>query len=105
MDLEKAKKTITDGKASLGIEFGSTRIKVVLIDTDSAPIVSGGYNWENAYVDHIWTYSMDDVWAGLSAAYRDMADNVKKDFGVEIETFERHRHQRYDARIYCAGQR
>ncbi len=85
VDLKKTKQTIIDGKAVLGIEFGSTRIKAVLIDEESAPIASGGYNWENAYADHIWTYSMDDVWAGLSAAYRDMADNVNKEFGVTIE--------------------
>ena len=73
------------GRRVLGIEFGSTRIKAVLIDEESAPIASGGYNWENAYVDHIWTYSMDDVWVGIAAAYRDMADNVNKEFGVTIE--------------------
>ncbi len=41
LDLEKAKNVIESGKAVLGIEFGSTRIKAVLIGEDNAPIASG----------------------------------------------------------------
>ena len=55
---EEIKKTIEEGKAVLGIEFGSTRIKAVLIDEDKSPIASGSYDWENQLVDNIWTYSM-----------------------------------------------
>ena len=48
-----AKQTIEAGKAILGIEFGSTRIKAVLIDEDNKPIISpshrahtsGRINW------------------------------------------------------------
>ena len=36
-----AKQTIESGKAILGIEFGSTRIKAVLIDEDNNPIAQG----------------------------------------------------------------
>ena len=36
-----AKQTIEAGKAILGIEFGSTRIKAVLIDEDNKPIPAG----------------------------------------------------------------
>ena len=53
---EEIKKTIEEGKAVLGIEFGSTRIKAVLIDEDKSPIASGSYDWENQLVDNIWTY-------------------------------------------------
>ena len=52
---EEIKKTIEEGKAVLGIEFGSTRIKAVLIDEDKSPIASGSYDWENQLVDNIWT--------------------------------------------------
>ena len=55
---EEIKKTIEEGKAVLGIEFGSTRIKAVLIDEDKSPIASGSYDWENQLVDNIWTYRM-----------------------------------------------
>lgn len=56
MDLEKIKNEIIEGGTSLGIEFGSTRIKAVLIGSDYQPLASGSYNWENEYVNGIWTY-------------------------------------------------
>ena len=46
------------GKTVLGIEFGSTRIKAVLIDERHLPIASGSYEWENRLQDGIWTYSI-----------------------------------------------
>ena len=47
------KETIASGKAFLGIEFGSTRVKAVLTDESSLPIASGAYDWENSYKDGI----------------------------------------------------
>lgn len=38
---------IKNGHVSLGVEFGSTRIKSVLIDSKQRPIASGSYNWED----------------------------------------------------------
>ena len=38
-----AKSTIEAGKAILGIEFGSTRIKAVLIDEENKPIAQDVY--------------------------------------------------------------
>ena len=60
-----AKTIIESGKAILGIEFGSTRIKAVLIDTDNNPIAQGSFEWENQLVDGLWTYSIDTIWKGL----------------------------------------
>ncbi|CDA55617.1 ribulokinase [Prevotella sp. CAG:604] len=57
-----AKTIIESGKAILGIEFGSTRIKAVLIDTDNKPIAQGSFEWENQLVDGLWTYSIDTIW-------------------------------------------
>ena len=48
-------KEIRAGETSLGIEFGSTRIKAVLVGKEHAPIASGSYEWENQLVDGIWT--------------------------------------------------
>ena len=45
IDKNAAKAIIESGKAVLGIEFGSTRIKAVLIDENNAPIASGCYDW------------------------------------------------------------
>ncbi len=81
-----AKTTIASGKAVLGIEFGSTRIKAVLIDEDNNPIASGSHEWENQLVNGIWTYSLDAIWAGLQDSYSDLVADVKEKFGVEIES-------------------
>lgn len=81
----EAKQTIESGKAVLGIEFGSTRIKAVLIDEQSAPIASGSHEWENQLVDNIWTYSEEAIWEGLQHSYREMAEDVKRKYGVVVK--------------------
>ncbi|MDD7079028.1 MAG: FGGY-family carbohydrate kinase [Lachnospiraceae bacterium] len=81
-----AKTTIATGKAILGIELGSTRIKAVLIDEDNNTIASGSHEWENQLVNGIWTYSLDAIWTGLQDSYRDLAADVKKKYDVEVET-------------------
>ncbi len=81
-----AKSTIETGKAILGIEFGSTRIKAVLIDQENKPIAQGSHTWENQLVDGLWTYSIEAIWAGLQDCYADLRANVKKQYGIEIET-------------------
>ena len=80
-----AKKTIQEGKAILGIEFGSTRIKAVLIDTDNKPIAQGSHEWENQLVDGLWTYSIEAIWHGLQDCYADLRANVKAQYDTEIE--------------------
>ena len=64
-----AKSTIETGKAILGIEFGSTRIKAVLIDPENHPIAQGSHTWENQLVDGLWTYSIEEIWYGLQDCY------------------------------------
>ena len=59
MGTEMTKKLIADGKAVLGIEFGSTRIKAVLIDEANAPIAEGAHEWENRLDHGIWTYTLE----------------------------------------------
>ena len=80
-----AKQTIESGKAILGIEFGSTRIKAVLIDGDNNPIAQGSHEWENQLVDGLWTYSTEAIWYGLQDCYADLRANVKKLYDTEIE--------------------
>lgn len=77
-------KEIETGKAMLGIEFGSTRIKAVLIDEKHNPIASGSHEWENQFVDGIWTYSMDMIWAGLQNCYQDLLEDVKIKYDTTI---------------------
>lgn len=78
------KSVIENGKAMLGIEFGSTRIKAVLIDEEHNPIASGSHEWENQLVDGIWTYSIDTIWEGLQDCYLDMKKDVQQKYGVKV---------------------
>jgi len=80
------KESILRGNTALGIEFGSTRIKAVLIDETKAPIAQGSYEWENRLENNIWTYRMEDIMTGLQKCYSDLAENVKKEYGVVLKT-------------------
>jgi sugar (pentulose or hexulose) kinase len=80
-----ATRVISDGKAVLGIEFGSTRIKAVLIDKQHEVIGSGSYEWENRYENNLWTYSLEDIYTGLKSSYADLKKNVKEEYGVTIK--------------------
>ena len=81
-----AKQTIEAGKAILGIEFGSTRIKAVLIDEANRPIAQGAFEWENQLVDGLWTYSIDLIWKGLQDCYADLRQDVRRQYDCEIES-------------------
>lgn len=83
-DINAIKKYIEAGKAVMGLEFGSTRIKAVLIGEDHAPIASGDHAWENRLDHGIWTYTMDDIWTGLQDCYSKMAADVKTKYGVTL---------------------
>ena len=85
-DLNLIKEDILNAKTAVGIEFGSTRIKAVLIDSTCAPVASGDHGWENQLVDGIWTYSLDAVWTGLQDAYAKLAADVKERYDLELET-------------------
>ncbi|MDE7475631.1 MAG: ATPase, partial [Duncaniella sp.] len=79
------KSTIEQGKAILGIEFGSTRIKAVLIDEENKPIAQGSHEWENQLADGLWTYSTEAIWYGLQDCYANLRSNVRKEYDIEIE--------------------
>ena len=71
-------------RAVLGIEFGSTRIKAVLIDENHVPVASGSHDWENQLDNGIWTYSLDAIWSGLQDCYADLKRDVQEKFGVTL---------------------
>ena len=77
------KDKILQGRTYLGIELGSTRIKAVLIDDSFSVIASGSKQWENG----CWTYSLDDIHGGIQACYKDLAENVKAQYGIYPETY------------------
>lgn len=82
--MSNPKQIITDGKAVLGIEFGSTRIKAVLVDESNSPIASGSHEWENMLINKIWTYSLDYIWQGLQDCYADLLNDVHSKYSVDI---------------------
>ncbi|WP_160719484.1 xylulokinase [Bacillus sp. USDA818B3_A] len=84
MSLE-VRSAIENGRTALGIELGSTRIKAVLIGENHAPIASGSHDWENSYVNNIWTYSEEDIWKGVQDSYQKMANDVKQKYGVTLQ--------------------
>ena len=83
--MSDVKNTIASGKAVLGIEFGSTRIKAVLVDENNMPIASGDHDWENRLENGMWTYTLEDIWTGLQDCYQKMTEDVKEKYGVAVE--------------------
>lgn len=69
------------GRGVLGIELGSTRIKMCLIGDDATPVATSSHEWENQYVDGVWTYAMDAVWAGLQDAYASLVAEAERVLG------------------------
>ncbi|NQX44360.1 FGGY-family carbohydrate kinase [Paenibacillus tritici] len=77
---------IARGETSLGIELGSTRIKAVLIDHHCATLASSSYEWENQLIDGYWTYSIPDMIHGLQATYRQLKQEVERNYNVTLQT-------------------
>ena len=82
---EQIVEQIESGATSLGIEYGSTRIKAVLVSSENDPIAIGAFDWENSLVDGYWTYSDDEIFAGLAAAYARMKADVAEKYGVTLK--------------------
>lgn len=80
------REAILKGRTALGIEFGSTRIKAVLTDLQGEVLAVGFYDWENSLVDGIWTYSLDEIHAGLRGSYAGMRSDVKAKYDVDLTT-------------------
>src|SRR3954454_3868601 len=75
---------ITGGRTALGIELGATRIKAVLIGPDHAPLAVGTHDWENQFVDRLWTDSLEAVWAGVQHSFPALPEDVQRRYGVEL---------------------
>ena len=75
---------IRAGKTSLGIEFGSTRIKAVLIDDTYRTIASGDYGWASHLEHGLWSYTVEEIWKGLQTAFAEMAGDVEAAYGEKL---------------------
>lgn len=85
---ERARAAILEGRTSLGIELGSTRIKACLVGEDPTEVLAvGSHEWENRFENRVWTYSLEDVWSGLQAAYADLVADVRRRYDVQPQTF------------------
>lgn len=85
MNRNAIQKAIENGQTVLGIEFGSTRIKAVLIDADHQLIASGSHDWENRYENGVWTYTLEDVWTGLQDSYRKLSQEVWENYATPLQ--------------------
>lgn len=85
MDINSVRQSIFNGETVLGIELGSTRIKGVLLDKENRVLATGGFSWENRLENGVWTYHLDEVWTGLQNCYQELAETVKREYGVELE--------------------
>ena len=81
----EVKKIIEAGDIFLGIEFGSTRIKAVLIDENGEVLGTGIHDWENSFIEGIWTYPLDEILSGLSSCYTSIKSDIKEKYGVTIK--------------------
>jgi sugar (pentulose or hexulose) kinase len=86
MDPNDIRNAIAGGETALGIEFGSTRIKAVLIGPDHAPLAAGSHEWENRHENGVWTYPLEEVWTGLQECFRMLRRDVREAYGVPLHT-------------------
>lgn len=83
--IAEGKRAITEGKTALGIELGSTRIKGVLIDFKGRVLAVGIYDWENSFVDNIWTYGLDEIHTGVRECYSSLRKAVEDTYGIVLQ--------------------
>ena len=86
MNRQEMQQAVREGRTVLGIEFGSTRIKGVLLSDTNEIIAVGGHTWENRLEHGIWTYHLEDVWAGVQDCFADLKKQVKESCQEELTT-------------------
>ena len=90
---------IKAGQTALGVEFGSTNIKACLIGPDHQVLATGTHGWENQFVDRLWTYSEEAIWAGLQDAVAKLMADVASRYDVTSDPDRRARLFGHDARL------
>lgn len=86
MERQKRIQMLESGNTALGVEFGSTRIKAVLVGSDHSVLASGSFSWENRLENGIWTYPLEEVWHGLQASYAEVKKEILETYGVHLKT-------------------
>jgi sugar (pentulose or hexulose) kinase len=57
-----------------------------LIWQDHRPIASGSSDWENRHENGVWTYPLEEVWAGLQESYRSLSGEILEQYHVPLQT-------------------
>ena len=78
------KESILNGQTALGIELGSTRIKGVLIDLNGQVLAVGIHDWENSFINNIWTYGIEEIHEGLRNCYRSLRQEVERKYDIKL---------------------
>ena len=86
MDLKKNAAAIEAGRTALGLELGSTNIKMVLVNEACETLASTSYGWENQLENGIWTYDLATVWLGIEDAFHSLTADVQSRYHVELKT-------------------
>lgn len=82
--MDKRKQAIEKGDTTLGIEFGSTRIKAVLLDREHNTLAVGTYDWENQLVDGIWSYSLEEINKGMQNCYLSLKKSLQEKYQIKL---------------------
>ncbi len=84
----EAREAVENGRTTIGIELGSTRIKAVLIGEDYLPLASGSCSWESSRIDGIWTYSLEEVEEGLQTCFSRLSRDTAERWDTELKRTE-----------------
>ncbi len=83
---ESAADLIRSGRAIVGLELGSTRIKASLVTPQGERLAGGTHTWENQLENGVWSYAMRDVYAGLAGCFADLVADVTQRHGVPLRS-------------------
>lgn len=65
-------------KLILGIEFGSTIIKSILIDENGKILSDGSFTYENQIINDYFSYPLELIIKGMQISYKRLVDNYGK---------------------------
>lgn len=82
--MDRRKHEIEIGDTALGMEFGSTRIKAILLNREHQILAAGTYEWENRLVNGIWSYSLEEIKKGMQGCYLDLKSNIQEKYNLTL---------------------
>ena len=85
MDNTQIKQFIEDGHLTVGIEFGSTRIKAIAIDDQCQTLATGSFEWENSYRNGLLDVFDERCMGRHSKAYGAMTQELKDKYDATVK--------------------